>query len=186
WHETGMKEEARHVFDRVRKTGDPVSRATAEQAFENIDRPLAAGIERWKKALELAPAGFMAHHELAGLAEQRDELELAAEQYRKAWEVLPSRRQTLVDLGRVLKALNRVEEANAALMAAAWGREARAREAAIEQLPNRYPFVSEFRRALELDPGNIDLRRELAFLLLAMKNQTDAEREFQALLERAP
>src|SRR2546426_1034570 len=100
-HETKMQGEARRVFDRIRKSGDPESRATAEQAFQNIDQPLAAGIDRWKKALALAPESFTAHYELAGLAEQRDELELAAEHYRRAWELLAGRKQTLLDLGRV-------------------------------------------------------------------------------------
>ncbi|HTM50141.1 MAG TPA: tetratricopeptide repeat protein [Bryobacteraceae bacterium] len=185
-HDTGMKAAARRVFDRVRKTGDPPSRATAEQAFRNIDGPLAAGIERWTKALELVPASFSAHHELATLAEQRDDLELAARHYQRAWEILPARRQTLLDLGRTWKALNRVDEANAALLAAAWGSEPRAREAARELLPDRYPYVQEFRRTLELDSGNIDLRRELAFLLLAMDRQPEAEREFLIVLEKAP
>ena len=54
-NDTKMQAEARRVFDRIRKSGDPESRATAEQAFQNIDQPLAAGIERWKKALALAP-----------------------------------------------------------------------------------------------------------------------------------
>src|SRR5438874_5352905 len=54
-HETKMQAVARRVFDRIRKSGDPESRATAEQAFQNIDGPLAAGIERWKQALALAP-----------------------------------------------------------------------------------------------------------------------------------
>ena len=35
-------------------------------------------------------------------------------------------------------------------------------EAARELLPNRYPYVSEFQRALQFDPKNLDLRRELA------------------------
>ena len=37
-----------------------------------------------------------------------------------------------------------------------------------ELLPDRYPFVPEFRHALELDPANVELRRELAYLLLRM------------------
>ena len=77
-HDTKMQAEARRVFDRIRKSGDPVSRSTAEKAFQNIDGPLAAGIERWNRALALAPEEFNGHYELAGLAEQRDELELAA------------------------------------------------------------------------------------------------------------
>ena len=36
-----------------------------------------------------------------------------------------------------------------------------------ELLPARYPFVSEFRQALALDPANHELRRELGYLLLA-------------------
>ncbi len=147
-HQTHMEAEARRVFDRVRVAGDPASRATAEQAFQNIDRPLAAGIERWKKALDLAPENFAAHYELARLAEQRDELELAAKHYRAAWDILPGRKQTLLELGRVWKPLNRVDEANAALLAAEYGGEARAREAALELLPERYPYVNEFTRAL--------------------------------------
>ena len=35
---------------------------------------------------------FSAHYELATLAEQRDELELAAEHYEKAWRLIPDRR----------------------------------------------------------------------------------------------
>ena len=58
----------------------------------------------------------------------------------------------LVDLGRVWKALNRPEDATAALLAASRGGEPRAAEMARELLPERYPFVSEFRRALSSIP----------------------------------
>jgi len=185
-HDTRMQAEARRVFDRIRKSGDPESRQTAEQAFQNIDQPLAAGIDRWKKALALAPESFMAHYELAGLAEQRDELELAAQHYRRSWEILGSRKQTLLDLGRVWKALNRAADANAALLAASRGGEPRAREAALELLPQRYPYVNEFTQAIALDPENIELRRDLAFLLMALEKQPEAEREFRAILDKAP
>jgi tetratricopeptide (TPR) repeat protein len=185
-NDTKLKAEARRVFDRIRKTGDSESRATAEQAFQNIDQPLAGGIERWKKALELAPENFNAHYELAGLAEQRDELALAAEHYGRAWQLLGSRKQTLLDLGRVWKALNAQEDANAALLAASRGGEPRAREAARELLPGRYPYVNEFLHALEVDPHNIELRRELAYLLITMQKQPEAEREFHIILEQAP
>jgi cytochrome c-type biogenesis protein CcmH/NrfG len=83
--------------------GDPESRATAERAFQNIDRPLAEGIARWTQAIQLGADNFSAHFELATLAEQRDELELAAQHYEKAWRLIPDRRSVLVDLGRVLK-----------------------------------------------------------------------------------
>ena len=181
-YETKEQQQARRIFDRIRKTGD----ATAERAFRNIDAPLAAGIERWKKAIEMGADNFSAHFELATLAEQRDELALAAEHYEKAWRLLPDRRSVLVDLGRVWKALDRTDDATAALLAASRGAEPRAAEMARELLPPRYPYVPEFRRALELDPSNVELRRELAYLLLRMQREPEAEQEFRVLTETAP
>jgi Tfp pilus assembly protein PilF len=157
-YEAKAQSEARRIFDRIRQTGNPV----AERAFQNIDAPLAAAIDRWKQAIVLSGSSFSAHYELATLAEQRDELDLAAEHYAKAWRLRPQRRTVLVDLGRVWQALGRPEDATAALLAASRGGEPRASEMARELLPDRYPFVPEFRHALILDPGNVELRRELA------------------------
>ncbi len=181
-NESKREAEARRVFDRIRKT----SNAEAEQAFQNIDQPLEAGIERWKSALAAGPDNFSAHFELAHLAEERDELPLAAEHFEKAWRLLPDRRTVLVDLGRVWKAMGRTDDAIAALLAASRGGEPRAAEQARDLLPNRYPFVSEFRRALALDPRNGELRRELGYLLLRMNRQSEAEQEFRTLTVTAP
>jgi Tfp pilus assembly protein PilF len=181
-YETKKQAEARRIFDAIRKTGNP----TAEQAFRNIDAPLAEGIERWKNAIAMGGDNFSAHFELATLAEQRDELPLAAEHYEKAWRLVPDRRSVLVDLGRVWKAMGRTEEANAALLAASRGGEPRAAEMARELLPERYPYVAEFQRALELDPPNAELRRELGYLLLRMDRQNEAEQEFRKVTELAP
>jgi Tfp pilus assembly protein PilF len=181
-YETKQQAIARRIFDRIRKTGN----ATAEQAFENIDRPLREGIARWTKTLEISPDNFSAHEELAHLAEQRDELPLAAEHYQKAWTLRPDRRALLLDLGRVFTQMNRPEEANAALLAASRGAEPRVAEEARELLPKRYPYVYEFQRALALDPHNVELRRELAYLHLEMKNRAEAEKEFRAVVETSP
>jgi tetratricopeptide (TPR) repeat protein len=181
-YESQRQAEARRIFDRLRRGGN----TTAEQAFHNIDAPLAAGIERWQQAIAMGSDTFSTHFELATLAERRDQLELAAEHYEKAWRLLPERRSVLVDLGRVWKALNRTEQAHAALLAASRGGEPRAAEMARELLPERYPYVSEFRAALDLDPANVELRRELGYLLLRMENQPEAEQEFRLITERAP
>jgi Flp pilus assembly protein TadD len=181
-YESGRQAEARRIFDRLRQSGN----AAAAQAFHNIDAPLAAGIARWREAIRLGADDFGAHLELARLAEQRDELELAAEHYESAWRLKPEARTVLVDLGRVWRALGRVEDDCAALLAASRGSATRAAEMARELLPDRYPYVPEFRRALTLDPANAGLRRELAYLLLEMDRQPEAEREFQILTETAP
>jgi Flp pilus assembly protein TadD len=181
-YETKQQAIARRIFDRIRKTGNQ----TAAEAFENIDRPLREGIARWTQALEMSPDNFSAHLELARLAEQRDETSLAAEHYQKAWTLRPDRRTLLVDLGRVFNQMQRFDDANAALLAASRSTEPRVAEEARELLPKRYPYVYEFQRALTLDPHNIELRRELAYLHLEMKNRAEAEKEFRTVVETAP
>ncbi|HLJ15233.1 MAG TPA: tetratricopeptide repeat protein [Bryobacteraceae bacterium] len=185
-YETKQQAVARRVFDRIRKTGDAASRATAEQAFQNIDQPLAEGIARWQKAVAIEPDNFSAHLELARLAEQRDETALAAEHYEKAWHLRPELRSLLLDLGRTWKELGRTEDADAALLAASRGAEPRVAEAARELLVSRYPYVYEFQKALAMDPKNVDLRRELAYLYLAMDRKDDAELQFLTITEQAP
>lgn len=181
-YETKQQAIARRVFDRIRKHGN----ATAEQAFQNIDRPLADGIARWSRALELSPDNFSAHQELATLAEQRDEMQLAAEHYERAWRLRPDERSLLLDLGRVWKQVGRNEDAMSALIAASRGAQARVAEKARELLPARYPYVYEFEKAIDLDPKNGDLQRELAYLLLEMGNKEKAEQQFQSVNRLAP
>jgi tetratricopeptide (TPR) repeat protein len=181
-YETNRKVIARRIFDRIRKTGD----ATAEQAFQNIDRPLAEGIARWQKALEISPENFSAHLELAGLAEQRDEFALAAEHYEQAWRLRPDERSLMLDLGRVWKLLGRNDEAFNMLLAASRGAQPRVAERARELLPPRYPYVYEFEKALELDAKNFELRREFAYLLLEMGKKEEAEQQFLRLNRTVP
>ena len=188
---SARKAEARRIFARVRDTGDDDSRATAAAAFRNIDEPLANGIARWQQVLAASPPTFSAHYELAQLAEQRDDLDLAAANYKDAFRLSSERKSVLLDLARVEKARNNPEGAMAALLAASRGDEPRAAELAREQMPDRYPFVYEFRNALELDPKNQTLHRELAFLLLSMSEKQpalrpEAEKEFAAIQEASP
>jgi len=173
------KREARRIFDRLRKAGNPV----AERAFQNVDRPLAEGIARWREAIAKGADDPESHFELAALAEERDELQLAAEQYRLAWLRRPEHRNILVDLGRVSRDLGREDDAISALLAASRSDDARTAETARELLPARYPYVYEFRAALQLDPHNANLRRELAYLLLEMHRPAEAETEFRILAD---
>jgi tetratricopeptide (TPR) repeat protein len=184
-YETKEQAKARRIFDRIRRTPGP-SADTAEKAFQNIDAPLAGGIGRWSQAIAGGADNFSAHFELATMAEQRDDLALAAGEYQKAWRLLPDRRSVLVDLGRVWLALDLRNEANSALLAASRGGEPRAAELARELLPSHYPYVEDFRRALALDPANTELRRELGYLLLRMEFPLEAELEFRTVTEMAP
>ncbi len=186
------KAEARRIFLRVRDSGSEESvRATARQAFENIEQPLVTGIARWKQALASAAPNFSAYYELAQLAEQHDDLDLAAANYEAAFRLLPERKSVLLELARVEKARGNSEGMMAALIAASRGGEPRAAEMAREQLPERYPWVYELRRALQLDPKNGTLHRELAYLLLRMSQDgqvpaADAQEEFREVVRSAP
>ena len=184
--ETKQRRQARLVFDRIRREGDPTSRATAETAFQNVDGELATGIARWQTALAQTPDRFSVHQELAELAEQRNELTLAAQHFSEAWRLRPDMRQFLVDLGRVRRLQNDEDAANIAYLAASRSPEPRVAERARAQLPPRYPYVYEFEAALQLDPANPALRRELGFLHLAMDRRDLAEREFAEVVRRDP
>ena len=183
---------ARRTFDRLRTHGLTAStRATAQKAFENIDAPLRDGIARWQHALAIAldpiaPTTYSAHWELAQLAEQRDELPLAAEQYEICRRLKPRLDSLLVDLARVWRQLNDPESAHAALLAASRCNEPRTAESALELLGPRYPYVYEFQNAVKIDPQNIPLRRELAYLLLALHKEPEAVAEFEKILEIDP
>ncbi|MDX1980355.1 MAG: tetratricopeptide repeat protein [Bryobacteraceae bacterium] len=185
-HETKRTREARQVFDRLRGSADPKVRTTAAEAFQNIDGPLKASIERWQRALKANPGDFSAHVELAESAELRGEIALAAAHFRKAWELKPAERQHLVDYGRMAKEAGEEAQANAAFLAASRGGTPRDAEVARDLLPQRYPYAGEFQQALSLDPSNIGLRREFGFLLLAIGKPAEGEAEFERLLAIAP
>jgi tetratricopeptide (TPR) repeat protein len=191
-YETKREVEARRVFGRLRQYGvAPSTRDTASKAFESIDQPLAEGIDRWKKSIAklsnpLDVSSFSAHWELAQLAEHRDNLPLASEQYEICRKLKPDLPSLLIDLARVWQQMNEVEQAHAALLAASRGADPRTAENALELLGPRYPYAYEFQNAIQLDPRNIALRRELAYLYLALGKEPEAIQEFQKLLKIAP
>ncbi|HPT27242.1 MAG TPA: tetratricopeptide repeat protein [Bryobacteraceae bacterium] len=181
-YETKMEVDARRAFLRLQSSTDEEIRRTAAQAFENIDRPLRDGIDRWTQAVQAAPDQYSAHEELARLAEQRDETVLALSHYREALRLKPGRRRLMLDIARVAPP----DLALACRLALSRGSEPRLAETARALLPNRYPFPYEFQAAINIDPSNAALRREYAFLLLAMDRRSDAVAVFTDLLRIEP
>jgi tetratricopeptide (TPR) repeat protein len=189
--ETKQPIEARRTFDKLRKSSDARIRDTAEQAFQNVDRPLAASIARWQQAIQRSDKPnditmFSAHWELAQTAELRDDLPLAAKEFEICRQLKPQLSEILITLARIWKQQNRLDEANAALLAASRAGDSRSAELALEQLGTRYPYPYEFVNALKLDPKNTALHRELAFLYVAMHHDGDAMDEFEKVLEINP
>lgn len=185
-HETGEVATSRTIFNHVRQHADPDSRRSAEQAFRNVDEPLAASIQRWTDIVARSPDDFSAHFELAKAADNRGDPKLAAQHYLRAWQIKPSERGLLIQTARMRRQAGDEENAIAALLAASRGSNPRAAEQARDLLPSRHPFAAEYQKALALEPVNVELRRELAFLWLAVNKPAEAEMEFQQLLRYAP
>ena len=186
--ETQKPIEARRTFDRLRHSHNPQTRATAEQAFQNIDKPLADGIARWKLALQRSTnpeslAMYSAHEELGHLAELRDELPLAAEQYELCRKLKPNLSELLLTVARIWQGLGRAEDAHAALLVASRSADSRTAEQGLEQMGTRYPYPYEFVNALKLDEKNKILRKELGYLYLAMGKTDEAKAEFKSVLD---
>lgn len=181
-YETKMEIEARRNFLRLQSSSNEKVHRTASTAFENIDRQLRDGIARWTQAVAAAPGQYSAHEELARLAEQRDETALALTHYREAFSLKPDRRRLMLDIARVASP----EEAIALRLALSRSSEPRLAEEARALLPARYPYLYEFERAIALDPSNASLRREHAFLLLAMDRKPEAKAAFTELLRAHP
>ena len=189
--ETKQPIEARRMFDRLRQTGSPATKQTAEQAFQNIDKPLATSIARWQQAIAQSPKPndltmFSAHWELAQTAELRDELPLAAQEFEICRQIKPQMPELLLHLARVWRQINRGEESQAALLAASRSADSRTAEQALEIFGTRYPYPYEFLNAIKLDPHNATLRRELAYLYLAMNDKPKAIEQLEFILSANP
>jgi len=158
-YETRRQAEARRLFDRLRHSSDPTVRTSAERAFRDIDKALAEGLRRWSEAVVRSPDNYSAHRELAALAEQRDELHLAAEHYQTAFELRPGDQALLLDLGRVWQALGQSQRATEALRRAAASSEPRVAEAARELLAaSGQPFTAERTAPARRESRRLDAR----------------------------
>jgi Flp pilus assembly protein TadD len=179
--ETGQRQAARRVFLAWKDRDD-----AAKSTFLSIDETLAAGIRRWTEVVAQSPNNWTAHYDLAKLAEERDELDLAASHYLYAWRLRQDMRELLIDFGRTAQVVGRKREAIAALLAASRGPENYTAERASALLPQRYPYLYEFEEAMSLDPKNLGLQREHAYFLLALGRREDAVQAFKKLMNQFP
>ncbi|MBM3759854.1 MAG: tetratricopeptide repeat protein [Acidobacteria bacterium] len=184
--ETGKRPEAFELFIRLKLAKDESIRSQAASTFARLDSELKLSIERWREAAAKSPDSYSVHEELARLLEERNAWVEAAAEYRIAFGLKPDKRRFLLDIARVELEAVRPDYASAAIIAASRGTPAMVAEEAREFLPARYPYVYEFELAIQMDPLNVALRRELGFLLLKMNREREAVAVFEALLKLAP
>ena len=184
--ETGREARALELFEQVRRLGDDESKKTAQEAFTRVEADLRAAIERWSAAVQQDPANRAARLELARYFEKHREPALAAEQYLAAWRLPPPRPETLLDLARARHDAGDEEGAVGAWLLASRASDTRIAERARSRLPRRQPFANEYRHALDLDSNHTGLRRDLAFLWLALDQKDEAAKEFEIVLQQDP
>ncbi|MBI3665563.1 MAG: tetratricopeptide repeat protein [Acidobacteria bacterium] len=184
--ETAREARALELFDRVRHSGDAESKKTADEAFSRVDGALRAAIERWSAAVDQDPANRAARLELALNLEKHREPARASEHYLAAWRLPPRREETSLDLARARHDAGDEEGAVGAWLLASRSAQTRIAERARARLPRREPFANEYRRALDLDPAQTGLRRDLAFLWLAVGRQDTAVRELETVVLQDP
>ena len=165
--ETGQRALALELFRKLRQAGDPDVQTSATETTRRIEAELSREIARWAEGVRDEPANWSAHQELASLYDDFGDSRKAAEHFEAAWRIQPPRREEL--LLRLAGARLRADDtlgARGAWLLASYSSDTRISETARPELPERHPFASEFQAALELDPRNPTVRRDLAYLLL--------------------
>lgn len=186
-HETGQAADALATFQRLAQSEDAQVRELAAATARNLEGELDAAIARWLEAIAQDPSNRSVHLELAELYEKRNQPAEAAAQYLAGWQLPgPDGDEVLLKLARARLAASDAEGAHGAWLLAAQSAETRIAEQAKTLMPSRFPWASEFRAALALDPEHAVLRRELAYLLLEVGERDAAMVEFETLLAAHP
>lgn len=186
-HETGERSLALAGFQTLRDSADPQIARSAGEAADRIEAELGGSIERWVQAVSERPDNRAGRLELADLYMLRGEPDLAAPHYDAAYRLDGSNSdEILLKLGRARLLAAEPDAANGAFLLASRSAETRIAETARGLLPNRHPWANEFRAALALAPDQTALRKELAYLLLAVGQDEEAMGEFARVLEINP
>ena len=118
----------------------------------------------------MSPDNFSAHEELARWRSSATSSRWPPSIIENAWRLRPDRRGLLLDLGRVWQAGNRPAEAMSALLAASRGASRGWREGS-RAAAGAISVRVRVRARAGARSANVELRRELAYLHLEMKNR---------------
>jgi len=185
-HEIQEQGRAFAIFDDLRESPDDQVAQTAARTYDRINQEWSREITRWETVIEQDPLNRSAQLELAERYANHGQSERAVERYLAAW-LVPSdqpRDPILPKLAAAREAAGDTEGANGAWLLDSCSAETRIAEEAKDHLPERYPYAREFRRVLELNPRDTDLRRDLAYLWLEVGNSEEARTEFEILLDQ--
>jgi tetratricopeptide (TPR) repeat protein len=196
------EDRALQFFRRAMASPDGAQAAQARQAYRDVETPILAEIARWSKALQQEPQNFDARESLAEAHVRHGDAEKAIEQYTWLRREAPSRYRHLIILSELHATLTTTGDAKSdaahadaarAYALLAWRssdpRVSGQGRALFNTLFNpgaeeRYPYGPEFEKALELEPWQTGIRKELAYLYLTISQLGDQRDRAVVLLER--
>lgn len=184
--QTAREQKGLEYFERVEKGADPALAKQAREAREAAEQPLLAEIARWSQAVEQNPNDDDNREMLADFYARHRDLPKAVEQYRELRRRAPTRYRHLISLATLYEKINDAPMATAYYLLASRCPEPRIAESGRQGLNNRYPFASEFEKALEQEPSQTEVRRELGYLYLTMKQPENAARHFEVIVAAEP
>jgi tetratricopeptide (TPR) repeat protein len=180
------EDRALDFFRLAMRSPDPAQAALAHEGFDNVERPILGEIERWSGAIQTGnrrqdAANFDARESLAAAYVRHGDAALAIEQYVWLRKNAPSRYRHLITLAELHGKLGHADIARAYALLALRAPDARVSVQGRALFGERYPYGPEFEKALELEPWQTELRKEVAYLYLQMGMRDRAIAHFERL-----
>ncbi len=181
--ETKREALAMESFRRVQELGTPPQVEQARQAFRAVEQPLLDEIARWTRAIKADAGNLDAREALADAYRRHGDREQAIAQFQELRVRVPQRTHHLLTLAALFSGR---PEANAYYLLAWRSADPRVAAAGREGLKDRYPYGPEFERALQLEPWQNAVRKELGYLYLQLNRPKDALPHFEWLAKHDP
>jgi len=193
------EDRALQFFRRAMASPDRAQAAQARQGYHDVEAPILAEIARWSKAIQQDPQNFDARESLAEAHARHGDAEEAIEQYTWLRREAPSRYRHLITLSELHARLTTSGDAKSdaahadaarAYALLAWRssdpRVSGQGRALFNGAEERYPYGPEFDKALELEPWQTGIRKELAYLYLTMDQRDRALPLLERVVHDAP
>jgi Flp pilus assembly protein TadD len=181
-----QEDRALALFRKLAEASDAALAAQARGALENLEGPMLADIARWRSEVQAAPDNPDTRESLAAVLARHGDHAEAVREYQVLRKLAPARHRILLTLAELTRKAGDPATARAYFLLAWRSPEPRIAAVGREGFGNRYPFASELEKALELEPRQQYLRRELGYLYLELRQTGKAIHQFETALEHDP
>jgi tetratricopeptide (TPR) repeat protein len=160
------EDRALEFFKMAAQSSDPAQAAQARQGFQNVEGPIMAEITRWRAATAQDAQNFDARESLADAYVMHGEAAAAIEQYAWLRREAPTRYRHLITLAELHGKLgaSHADAARAYALLAMRAPDPRVTAQGRALFGERYPYLYELQMALELEPWQTEIRKEVNFI----------------------